>query len=127
MPWHDDILHAFRRIEPRIATCDRGGVPGYTHVHGPSQPADPARCHTHWVVVERYNGTVGLCQPLAKALGAVPRPLIPITKHPLGYSCRAAFGRFDNALEIATILDRWETVDAFVGDLIAQCRELRTW
>jgi hypothetical protein len=127
MSWHDDILDAFRRREPQILTCDRGGVPGYTHVHGPSQPADATRCHTHWVVVERHNGTVGLRRPLAAALGALPRPLIPITKHPLGYSCHKAFGEFDNGFEIGTLLDRWATLDAFVRDVIERCRTFGSW
>ena len=65
--------------------------------------------------------------PLAGPLGALPRPLIPIAKHPLGYSCHAAFGEFDNGFEAGTILDRWGTIDAFVRDVIERCRTLGSW
>jgi hypothetical protein len=124
---HDDILEAFRRIEPGIVTCPRGGEPGYTHVHGPSQAADSERCRTHAVVVERLNGTVAVRRPLAIELGASPRPLVPIAEHPLGFSHRGAFGEFDHGWEVAAIRQRWGTLDAFAQEVVNRCRAAGSW
>jgi hypothetical protein len=124
---HDRILEAFRRADPNLTICDRGGNRGYTHVHGPSQPAGDGRCRTHWVLIEKHNGTVAFRRPLAHELSANPRPNLSIRNHPLGFSNRPSFGEFDLALESSAIEERWDTTDDFAREVIRRCRARGVW
>lgn len=124
---HDDIIDAFKRAEPSISTCARGGDPGYTHIHSPAQPPAARRCSSHWIVVERANGTVAFRGILANKLGAAARPNLRIAAHAAGHSAGPAYGDFDHALDLDAIADRWPTVNDFVQDVLTACRSIGAW
>jgi hypothetical protein len=132
-PEHDAIVAAFRRVGGDGTICHRGapeGDPtiGYTHVHGPTQPPDRKRCTTHSVCVEKYNGTVALSTPVGKLMGGTKRPYVPIAEHPLGFSHRDSYGRFDHALDAATWREKWPTPEDFARDVIETVKKrLGAW
>jgi hypothetical protein len=130
VPGHDEIVGAFKHVDPRVTTHVRGGEAplGYWHIHGPSQNPHPTRCTTHWITVERYNGTVSLRRPLALAMGGfVKRPEgKKITEHPLGMSFRQ-YGAFDYALDAGTIAARWPSLHDFAREVISRCRTFTAW
>jgi hypothetical protein len=71
-PEHDKIVDAFVRAGG-VAPCNRGDpTKGYTHVHGPSCPAQPAHCTNHVVVVARHGAMAQDC-----ALYSVISPCAP--------------------------------------------------
>lgn len=124
---HDAIVEAFLRVDPRITICHRGGVKGYTHMHGPSQVRRRNRCSSHWIVVEKANGTVALRDVAGVATGCRPRPLVSINADPLGYSFRKNFGHFARALTASDIQSRWPTFHDFADDAIRHVRGATTW
>ena len=125
---HDDIIDAFKRADPNVVTCDRGGLPpAYTHVHSPSQAIGAKQCNSHWIVVERANGTVALRGQLAQRLGATLRPVRPINARPAGHSAGPKFGAFDRALDPASIAGRWPTADDLVKEVLFAARSLGVW
>lgn len=131
-PDHDAVVDAFqreavRRGDPILRICYRAGDAGYTHIHGPHQPYGTERCTTHAIVVEKFNGTVGLRAPIGQQLGGVLRPDVPITAHPLGQSA-GAFGRdFTHGFDIQHIMRTWSTLDAFSRDVVAAFVTAHTW
>lgn len=124
---HDAIVNAFQRVDPSVAICDRGGADGYTHVHGPSQAYRPDRCTSHWIVIEKVNGTVSLRDAAGIAIQGHLRPVVPIKADPLGYSVREDFGGFTLALTAKDIRTRWPTFDDFALDAIQHVRAATTW
>lgn len=124
---HDDIIEAFRRVDPSVATCDRGGVDGYTHVHGPRQPHQSDRCRSHWIVVEKVNGTVSVRDAAGTTVGGRPRVHLPIKVDPLGYSVRDDFGGFTHGLTANDIRSLWPTFDDFARDVIRHVQQRTTW
>jgi len=125
---HDDIIEAFKRAEPNVGICSRGGsTPAYSHIHSPSQPIGRSNCRSHWIVVECANGAVALRGALAQYLGASPRPNLSIASHPVGHSAGPNYGDFDHALEPTNIAARWSTPEAFVKDLVSACRSIGAW
>jgi hypothetical protein len=118
-PDHNAIVAAFA-AHPGVQTCHRGAPNvGYTHIHGPSQPHHATMCTTHSVVVEQFNGTLSLRDPVGLALGFAQRVPHPIATHPLGYSRGPNFGAFGYGLDAAEILRRWGSWAAFVCDIVA--------
>jgi len=127
---HLAIVDAFRAVDPAVTICPRPQQrPTYTHIHGPSQPVNSGgRCTTHWVCVERHNGTVALRRKLAKACDFTRRPDgVRIEDDPLGYSNRPSFGQFDYALTFSDIVHRWPDLEDFARDVIRWCRTHATW
>lgn len=59
------------------------------------------------LVLELSNGTVAVNATLRHALGASPRPSVPLTAHPLGYSAGPDYGCFLFAVSHAEIRRRW--------------------
>ncbi len=126
-PDHDAIVGAFKQADPRVSCCHRGGPSGYTHIHGPSHARHPTRCRNHCVAVEKQNGTVALRRDLALQMGALARPNLAISRHPLGHSHRPDYGEFDHALDVPTIKQKWPTLANFARDVIARCTQIYGW
>lgn len=127
-PDHNAIVAAFQALGG--IPCDRGHpTNGYTHIHGPGFPPKlgARQCATHAVAVEKYNGTVSPSAPVGSQMGATMRPQISIKKHPLGYSHRQNYGRFDHAFDVPSIQARWPTFADFVQDVVAHARRARQW
>ena len=125
---HEDIIDAFRKAEPKISVCSRGGnPPAYSHIHSPNQAVGASSCRSHWIVVECANGAVALRGALAQHLGAKLRPNLAITTHPTGHSAGPKYGDFDHALDPTTIAARWPSADALVRDVLAACRTVGAW
>jgi len=126
---HDDIEAAFRRIDPSIQPrCDRGDDErGYTHLHGPSQHRGVRQCTTHWIAIEKVNGTVSLREPAGAAIGGRLRPPVPINEDPIGYSVRANYGGFTHALTAGEIRAKWTTFDDFAKDAITHVKAHTAW
>lgn len=93
----------------------RGGLRGYVHVVPPR--FDPSKPSGRHVLVERYNGTVGVTARLKDALGAQTRPDARIQADPLGYSAGPNYGRFKWALTHDAILAKWATEHAFADSV----------
>jgi hypothetical protein len=125
-PDYEALLAAFARVDASIKTCDRGGIDGYTHIHSGTQIRGD-RCASHWILVERSNGTVALRDPIGRKLGGQPRVALPISDHPLGWSVRADFGRYGWGFDAVTLLRRWATLEHFARDVIAAAREHGGW
>jgi hypothetical protein len=107
-PDHDKFVNAFLLTDPNVKTCNRGGLGGYTHIHGPNQPCAEHHCTSHAIIVEKRNGTVSIRSPIAKELGASLRPPnVTINHHPLGYSFRVNYGNFDYAFTAEEVLRKW--------------------
>lgn len=126
-PDHDAVVDAFRRVDPGIVICDRGGAPGYTHIHAGTQALGATRCTTHAVVVEKQNGTVSLRAPLAQQFNGVKRPPLPIAQHPLGYSHRSDYGSFDHGFASRDLSAGWSTLDDFARDVIQAAKVINYW
>ena len=124
---HDALVGAFMRVDPRVVTCERGGDQGYTHVHGPSQAPGIDQCRTHWIVIEKINGTVSLRDPAGAAIGGRQRPAVPIRQHPLGYSVREDFGGFPTGLTADDIRSRWQSYDDFAREAIQRIVAATSW
>jgi hypothetical protein len=118
-PDHNALVAAFA-AQPGVQTCHRGTPnAGYTHIHGPNQPHHATMCTTHSVVVEQFNGTVSLRDPVGLALGFAQRVSQPITTHALGHSRGPNFGAFGYGIEAVEILRRWGSWAAFVRDIVS--------
>ena len=124
---HETLKDAFERVDPRVKFCDRGGEHGYTHVHGPSQARGDGQCRTHWIVIEKFNGTISLRDPAGAAIGGRERPLIPIREHLLGYSFRKSFGGFGTGLTADDVRSRKQTLDDFAREAIRLVSAFTTW
>ncbi len=121
---HDDIVAAFRRVDIRIQLpCDRGGERGYTHLHGPSQQRGVDQCTTHWIAIEKVNGTVSLREPAGAAIGGRLRPEASIDEDPIGGSVGTKKGGFTHALTADEIRAKWTTFDDFARDAIAHVQK----
>ena len=132
----NEIREAFIRAAPKIDTHHRGGIPGYTHIHGPKHWPKPntKRCFNHSVVIENYNGTVCFPERLAQKVNAnasriraIERPKVSIKIHPWGGAGRPNYGRFIYGLTYDDIVNEWATVDKFVMVVIACCDESGDW
>ena len=79
----------------------RGGDPGYIHVVPGILSAGERACRH--LLIELYNGTVGVTEPLREAIGGQERPHARIQQDTLGYSAGPNYGRFGWALPWAQI------------------------
>jgi hypothetical protein len=104
------------------ALRQRGGSPGYVHVV--PRGFDPARRGHRHVLVELYNGTVGVTEELKDELKAQPRSTARIEDDPLGYSAGPNYGRFRWGITHTDLVRRWGSERAFVEALAAQLRRL---
>lgn len=78
--------------------CQKGHGGGYVYVWGPS--ADAANLQESRVIIELWNGVVGVRQPLHQHIpGMVARVSAATIKNdPLGYSCGPSFGDFTHGI-----------------------------
>ena len=78
--------------------CRRGPGGGYVRVWGPN--ADPRSVSQSHVIIEMYNGMVGVRAPLHQHIGgAVERvSSATIKSDPLGYGCGSNYGPFTHAI-----------------------------
>lgn len=114
-PYHNALVQAFARLGCHHIRCNRGDPNnGYTHIHGPSTEPHPKKCTNHLAVIEKTNGTVAPFEDIALVLGASKRPQgLKISANPLGYSVRRGYGKFGYGFDVATILRKWGTFEAF--------------
>jgi len=78
--------------------CRNGPGRGYVRIWGPSaNPQNPGQSH---VIIELWNGVVGVRAPLHQHIpGTVARiSTATIVNDPLGYSCGPSFGEFTHAI-----------------------------
>lgn len=129
---HDVICKAFENAGAKI--CYATDVRRYSHVHTPTKPprAGARSCTTHCVVVEKFNGTVRIqnrrVDLAASVGGTVPHASGRISaENPLGFSAGPAFGRFEQSLSYAQILERWGTPEKFVRHVVACCCQTEIW
>jgi len=96
----------------------------YSKICGPS--GDPNRPSTWYIAIEDFNGTVAFASPIQAAMNAQVRPNLHIRQHPLGYSHRGKFGRFDHALSPSDIDKRYPSLKDFVDAVIAAFKATNT-
>lgn len=131
---YEAIIAAFGLADPDIQRCPRAGELGFVHIHGPLQQRGPRICTTHWVSVEKYNGTVTTREEVGQRLKFDRRPLDPATgvgvkiqKHPLGSSHKLNYGKHTHALSFEEIRLRWPDLKDFAREMIATCRTFTEW
>lgn len=131
---YEAVLDAFRRVDPDVRYCHRGGSPGYVHIHGPLQQFDPRVPHSCWLSVEKYNGTVTTQTKVGERLKFHNRPIDPATgvgisirKHPLGSSHKLNYGTHTHGLTFDEIKQRWSSLEDFARDMVATCKTLTDW
>jgi hypothetical protein len=97
------LLAAFKATGAKVEERNAGGLP-YYKIWGPKTRVGSLQT---WLIVEGYNCTVSVAEPLATAAGAHPRPRRPIRQHELGYSAGPNYGRFQWALSARELMQRW--------------------